>query len=60
MRLVSMFGKPLVLMAVFGLSLAAVGCGGSASTDSTDTSGGDTELGEAGSTTGGGAEEPSE
>ena len=69
MRLVFTIGRSLTLVAVVGLSFAAIGCGG-AGTDSTDTSttpaastpetSPATELGssEAGSDTGKGADVP--
>lgn len=69
MRLISRIGRSLSLVAVLGLSFAAVGCGEPA-TDSTDTSSETpeastpetspaTDLGsEAGSDTGGGTEVP--
>lgn len=60
MRLIMNLGRTFTLVAVLGLTLSAVGCGGGTDTEETgaDTTP-STDLGEeAGSNTGGGAETP--
>lgn len=66
MRLIMNLGRTFTLVAVLGLTLSTVGCGGGDSTDATEETDAAsettpaTDLGEeeAGSNTGGGAETP--
>lgn len=65
MRLIMNLGRTFTLIAVLGLTLSTVGCGGGDDTDVTETDTSSettpaTDLGEeeAGSNTGGGAETP--